>query len=139
MHGILVDADFDEPLINYRQKGNKAEYIGMDQVEGTAVYKVKVTLANGDLRTYFLDTDSYVPIRMEEKRFIRGSEQETETNLGDYKPVAGWYMPFSIESGPKGQDKSPVVFTRIEVNVPLDDARFVKPVVATKPSAPERI
>jgi hypothetical protein len=36
MHGILLDADFDEPLIDYRSKGNKAELVGMDQVEGTA-------------------------------------------------------------------------------------------------------
>ena len=138
MHGILLDADFDEPLINYSQKGNKVELVGRDQVEGTDVYKLKVSLPNGDVRHYYMDTDSYVPIRMEERRMIRGSEQEFETTLGDYKEVNGWFMPFSIESGPKGQDKATVTYEKIEANVALDDRRFTKPVITTKPASPEK-
>lgn len=136
MHGILVDADFDDPLINYREKGSKAEFIGMDQFEGTDVYKVRVTLSNGDMRDYWLDTDSYVPIRVDDKRMIRGTEQVVETTLGDYKPVNGWYLPFSMESGLKGRDKSKVTLARIDANVPLDDARFAKPPqAAAKPAS----
>lgn len=127
MHSILLDADFDEPLIGYKAKGNKAELVGTEQVEGTDVYKLRLTLPNGDVRNYYMDTDSYVPIRMEETRIIRGAEQQFETTLGDYKPVNGWFLPFSIESGPKGQDKSTVHYDRIEANVPLDDRRFAKP------------
>ena len=138
MHGILLAADFDEPLINYKRKGNKVALVGMDQIEGTDVYKLEVSLPNGDIRHYYMDTDSYVPIRMEEKRIIRGAEQEFETELGDYKQVAGWYMPFSIESGPKGRDKTTVTYDKIEANVVLDDQRFTKPVIATKPAPPER-
>ena len=139
MHGILLDADFDEPLVGYKEKGNKAELVGTDQIEGTEVYKLRLTLPNGDIRHYYMDADSYVPIRMEEKRIVRGAEQEFETTLGDYKPVNGWLMPFSVESGPKGQDKSTVHYERIEANVKLDDTRFAKPVVVTKPASPERI
>lgn len=127
MRSILVDADFDEPLVNYAKKGNKVEFTGMDQIEGTDVYKLKVTLKNGDTRTYYLDSDYYVPIQIDDKRTIRGSEQEIETTLGDYKEVAGWFMPFSIESGPKGQSKGKITFQRIEPNVTLDDSRFHKP------------
>ena len=127
MHGILLDSDFDEPLVNYRAKGNKAELVGTDQIEGTDVYKLKLTLPNGDIRHYYMDADSYVPIRMDEKRIIRGAEQEFETTMGDYKTVNGWVMPFSIESGPKGQDKSTVRYEKIEANVALDDRRFAKP------------
>ena len=129
MHGILLDADFDEPLVNYKAKGNRAELIGRDQIEGTDVYKLRVTLPNGDIRHYYMDTDSYVPIHMDEKRIIRGAEQEYETTFGDYKAVNGWLMPFSIESGAKGQGKSTVHYDKIEANVPLDDRRFTKPVV----------
>jgi hypothetical protein len=128
MRSILVDADFDEPLVNYKQKGNKVELAGMDQVEGTDVYKLKVTLKNGDTRTYYLDTDYFVPIKVDDKRTIRGSDQEFETTLGDYKEVAGWFIPFSIETGRKGdQNKAKFTWEKIEANVPLDDARFHKP------------
>lgn len=132
MHSILLDSDFDEPLVGYKEKGNRAELVGLDQIEGTDVYKLRLTLPNGDVRHYYMDTDSYVPIRMEEKRIIRGAEQEFETTLGDYKAVNGWFMPFSIETGPKGQDKATVKYEKIEANVSLDDKRFAKPVVAPK-------
>lgn len=136
MRGIVEDADFDEPLVNYREKGNKVELVGTDQIEGTDVYKVRVTLKSGDVRTYYMDTDYFVPIKMDEKRTIRGTEQEIETTLGDYKEVAGWFMPFSIESGFKGQEKGKVTYERIDANVPIEDSRFVKPVVGAPPPPP---
>jgi len=80
---IVEDSDFDEPLINYKAKGNKVELVGMDQVEGTDVYKLKVTLKSGDTRYYYMDTDSYVPIKDESRRSIRGTLQDSETRLGD--------------------------------------------------------
>ena len=135
MKQIVEDADFDEPLVNYQQKGNKVEFLGTEQVEGTDVFKLKVTLASGDVRYYYLDTDYYVPIKIEMKRMIRGAEQEFETSLGDYKEVAGWYLPYSIETGPKGsQEQQKITFTKIDANVPLDDRRFEKP--AAPVSAP---
>jgi len=128
MKQIVEDADFDEALVNYRQKGNKVELAGTEQVEGTDVYKLKVTLASGDLRYYYMDTDYYVPIKIDIKRMIRGAEQEFETTLGDYKAVAGWYLPYSIETTRKGsEDTQKITFDRIEANVPVDDGRFAKP------------
>jgi hypothetical protein len=128
MKQIVEDADFDEALVNYRQKGNKVEFAGTEQVEGTDVYKLKVTLASGDLRYYYMDTDYYVPIKIDIKRMIRGTEQEFETTLGDYKAVAGWYLPYSIETTRKGsEDTQKITFDKIEANVPVDDGRFAKP------------
>ena len=128
MKQIVEDADFDEALVNYRQKGNKVEFAGTEQVEGTDVYKLKVTLASGDLRYYYMDTDYYVPIKIDIKRMIRGAEQEFETTLGDYKAVAGWYLPYSIETTRKGsEDSQKITFEKIEANVPVDDGRFAKP------------
>jgi hypothetical protein len=128
MKEIVEDADFDEPLVNYRQKGNKVEFVGTEQIEGTDVFKLKVTLASSDVRYYYMDTDYYVPIKIEMKRMIRGAEQELETSLGDYKAVAGWYLPYSVETGRKGSDdRQKITFERIEANVPIADARFAKP------------
>jgi hypothetical protein len=134
MKGIQEDADFDGPLVNYQQKGNKVEFVGAEPVEGTDAFKLKVTLKNGDVRYYFMDTDYYVPIKIESKRMVRGAEREFETTLGDYKEVAGVYLPHSIESGLKGNpNKSQVTFEKIEANVALDDGRFKQPAVPAKP------
>jgi len=128
MKSIIEDADFDEPLVNYQQKGNKVELVGMEQVEGTDAVKLKVTLASGDVRYYYLDTDYYVPIKIDMKRMIRGAEQEFETSLGDYKEVAGWYLPHAIETGVKGSpNKQKITFEKIEANVAIEDSRFLRP------------
>ncbi|HYT83073.1 MAG TPA: hypothetical protein VEK86_06460 [Gemmatimonadales bacterium] len=128
MKSIVEDADFDEPLVNYQQKGNKVELVGMEQVEGTDAVKLKVTLASGDVRYYYLDTDYYVPIKIDMKRMIRGAEQEFETSLGDYKEVAGWYLPHAIETGVKGSpNKQKITFEKIEANVAIEDSRFLRP------------
>ena len=80
MKSIVEDSDFDGPLVNYASKGNKVEYVGVDPVQGDDTYKLKVTLKNGDVQYYYMDTDYYVPIKIETKRFIRGEERESETD-----------------------------------------------------------
>lgn len=128
MKAIVEDADFDQPLVNYQQKGNTVELVGRAQVEGTDTYKLKLTLQNGDTRYYYMDADYYVPIKIDMKRMIRGTEQELETSLGDYKEVAGWYLPYSVESNVKGSpDKQKTTYEKIEANPAIDDRRFEKP------------
>ena len=135
LRGIVEDADFDEPIVNYQQKGNKVEYLGTDQFEGTDVYKLKATLANGDSYTYFLDADYCVPIKVEVRRMIRGEEQSYETVLGNYKAVNGWYLPFSFESRPiGGSEGGKVTLDSVEVNVPIDDSRFARPAAPGAPA-----
>lgn len=133
MKQIVEDSDFDGPLVNYQQKKNKIEFVGMEPVEGTDAFKLKVTLANGDVRYYYMDTDYYVPIKIDTKRMIRGAEREYETSLGDYKEVAGWYLPHSVEVNAKGsQNKQKVTYEKIEANVPIDDSRFHIPAIPAK-------
>jgi len=128
LKAIIESSDFDGPLVNYKQKGNKIEYVGTDEVEGTDVYKLKVTLSNGEVRYFYMDTDYYVPIKVETKRIILGAEVEFETIYGDYKEVAGWYLQHSVEIGPKGsQFKQKVTYEKIEANVSIDDKRFSMP------------
>ena len=72
-----------------------------------------------------MDTDYFVPIKIETKRMIRGAERESETSLGDYKEVAGRLLPPLLRDGRKGSSsRAKIVFDTIEANVPLDDALF---------------
>ncbi len=132
MKSILEDADFDGPLVDYQAKGYKLEFAGTEKFEGTDTVKLKVTKSSGDTYVYYLDTDYYVPIKVDTKRIVRGAEREYETVLGDYKEVAGWFLPYSIEINVKGsQDKSKTVYELIEANVDLADTRFTMPVTPT--------
>ena len=125
---IIEDSVFDSQLIHYREKGNTVEFAGTEPVEGSDTWKLKVTLKNGDVSYYYIDTEDLVPIKIEFKRMIRGSELELELLPGDYKAVDGWYVPYSCEQGRKGSpQRSTIVFDKIEANVPMDDSLFAKP------------
>ncbi len=137
MRGLLEDAEFEDPLLSYAREGNKLEYLGTDVADGTDVYKLRLTLAsNGDVRTYFIDKDYYLPIKYDVKRVIRGAEREFEVTVGNFKPVNGWYLPYSITIGDKGSpasDRVNYAFTSIEANVALDNALFTEPAAGVSP------
>jgi hypothetical protein len=134
---LQIDADIDGPMVNYKEKGHRAELAGHESVEGTDCYKVKLTLKNGDVRYYFLDADSFLEIKMENQSTIRGAVVFTENFYGDYEQVNGLYFPFALESGQKGsQERAKFTVDKVELNLPLDDPLFSMPVTKaeTKPS-----
>jgi len=126
---LLIDSDFDGPLVDYKEKGNSVEYLGHDIVDGDDALRLKVTLKNGDILYYYLDPDTYLEIRKETQEFIRGSVRENVSDLGSYKAVGGVMYPFSIASGPKNDPSSwqTVSVDKIEVNVPMEQSDFAVP------------
>lgn len=128
LHGLTREADFDGPLVDYKDKGNTIEYLGHDIVDGDDALRLKVTLKNGDIIYYFLDPDTFLEIREEVQEFIRGSVRESVTEMGSYKPVDGVMYPFSISQGSREDPaESTVTVQKVEVNVPIDAADFAVP------------
>ena len=129
-------ADIDGPLVDYKSNGNQVEFQGKEKIEGTDAYKLKVSLKNGAVQTVYIDADSFLEIKEETKRTVRGSEQVVEQSIGDYKEVNGIIFPFAMESGIKGStERQKLTITKIELNVPADDAIFKMPA----PSAPTKV
>jgi len=133
MKSILEDSDFDGPLVDYQAKGYKIESAGTDKFEGTDTINLKITKPNGDVYIYYLDAEFYIPIKIDTRRMVRGAEREYETVLGDYKQVAGWYLPFSIEISVKGnQNRQKTIYDSIEANVEIADKRFSMPMAPAR-------
>jgi hypothetical protein len=125
---LLLDADFDGPLVDYKEKGNTVEFLGHDVVDGDDALRLKVTLKDGDIVYYYLDPDTFLEIRKEVQEFIRGSVRESVTEMGSYKPVKGVMYPFSISQGSKANPaQQSTTIEKIEVNVPIDKADFAVP------------
>src|SRR5205085_8002476 len=82
--------------------GSEVQYLGREDFDGTLAYKLRVRQKDGDEFTYLLDPDTYLEIKVDETRRIRGAQQTTETELGDYEKVAGVYFPMSVESWQQG-------------------------------------
>jgi hypothetical protein len=134
LKGLTIDADIDGPLVDYKEKGHKAELVGHDSVEGTDCYKIKLSLKNGDVRYYFLDTDSFLELKIETQSSIRGTVQYSETYFGDYEEVQGLFYSFAYESGAKGDtNRVKLAVDKVEINLPLGDSIFSMP--TAKPEA----
>jgi hypothetical protein len=131
--GLIEDAEVDGPLVNWKEKGSKVEYLGTEDVDGTEAHKLKVTRKNGDVSYVYLDPDHFLEIRILTQRIERGTQVEVETDLGDYEKVGGVFVPFAVEAGRKGSsDKEKIVIEKGEANVPADDAIFHFPASASK-------
>lgn len=127
---MIEQTDFDGPLVNWQEDGHKVEYEGIDDIEGTETHKLKVTLANGDVRYYFLDSDAFLPIMVTAKVTLQGQKVDMQTTYSDYKEVGGLMLAHSFEQqqvgAPQGQSQ---VFTvdSAELNVEMADDQFSMP------------
>ncbi len=125
---LAEQADIDTGLVDYKAKGETVEYLGTEDMDGTPAYKLRLTETSGDQLTYFIDTDSFMVIRVATKRTLHGHDVIGINDLGDYEQVGGVYFPFQIEqSQPGSTQKTTLSYSKGEANVSADDALFVMP------------
>lgn len=125
---LMEEAEIDGPLVDWKAKGSTVEYLGTEDVDGTSAHKLKVVRKNGDVTFVYLDPDAFLEIRKTTQRVEQGAQVEVETDVGDYEKIAGVFLPFSIESGRKGDpDKQKIVIDKAEPNISVDDATFKFP------------
>lgn len=115
---LILAADIAGPLIDWKAKGSRIEYLGTEDIDGTDAHKLRITFKNGDSRVSFIDPDHFLEIRIEDHQIIRGQEQVNTTDLGEYAMVNGVYFPFE-----QGQNH----IESIEVNTPIDASIFAFP------------
>lgn len=145
-------ADIEGPLFDWSEKGHQLELVGAEKMEGTDVYKLKLTRKNGDVRYHYLDGEYFVTIKQEGKAKIQGQEMEIETAIGDYKqvclatsepvddatPCEGdvLTLPYSIESKPKGAPSGQTIsITSVAINPgDIEDDFFAMPAMEEAPA-----
>jgi hypothetical protein len=126
---LADEALIEGPLLAARTDGSRIAYLGRDDFDGTLAYKLKVTQKDGDEFTYWLDPDTYLEIKIDETRRIRGAEETTETELGDYEKIAGVYFPMSVESWPQGQanQRQRTIIASGAANTNIGESFFAEP------------
>lgn len=125
---VVQQADLDRPLVDYQAKGNQVELVGRDKLDGKEVYKLKVTLKDGQIRYDYIGVASSLELKWEGRVVRNGEDYQAESYFQDYRSVDGLLYPFVIDSSSPGlADVQKVEFEKIELNPPLDDARFEPP------------
>ena len=137
--GLAEDAvDFAGPLVDYKAQGYALEYIGRKDIDGTDAYELRITRANGDLTTVYLDPDYFLEIRSVNRRIEHGVPVETVIDYGDYEEVAGVFLPFSQVSGLKGSsERQKVQYEKGEANIETPGPWFEFPAAHPTNAAPK--
>jgi hypothetical protein len=116
-----------------RAAGQTVELVGKEDVDGKLAYRMKVTRKGGDVATYFLDAEKFLPVKQIMKAAQMGQEMEIEVFPSDYRKVGGVVMAFASESKVNGRTMAQMTIEKADVNLPMDDKLFKMP-VSEKPA-----
>lgn len=127
MKSMKVQADMDGLLWNWKEKGHIVTLEGTEDVEGTSCFKIKIATADGDVYNYFIDSDSYMLIRVNSKITTMGTEVESDTYFSNYMQIEGIAFPGKIENRYNGVQGEVIIVDKVELNKELQASIFDKP------------
>jgi outer membrane lipoprotein-sorting protein len=115
-------------LMFYKKNEAKVELLGSEELEGTPVYKVKMTKKSGDEITYYIDKDSYLLVAERTKaKTGEAAGVEVDEFFSDYKQVGDVIMPHFIEQKANGQSIMKTTINEIKLNLEIDNKVFAFP------------
>jgi len=114
-------ADFGDLFVDYEQKGQKIELIGIEDLDGQKAHKLKITSENGIIRYVYLDANNFLNIK---ESYKSKNEQEfgLEVIFKDFRAIDGVMFPFYHDI--TGEQ---TIIEKIEMNVDIDDSIFKMP------------
>ena len=137
LKNISDESDFDGPLVDYKAKGHQIELAEKEKLDDKLVYRVKLTNKNGGARFYFIDATTFLVLKWEGTQKTEEQELPWESFSSDFREVQGLKYAFRIDQGSPGtQFKQTLTTEKIEIDPPIDDSRFAKPVPPVAPAAP---
>lgn len=127
LKAVKVQADYEGMLWNWKDKGYVATLEANEEVEGADCYVVKVVSKDGDEYSTYIETESYVGIKMKSKVTVQGNEVVSETLMSNYQEGDGFIFPGKVETKVNGQLIITIVIDKTVLDVELDSAFFDKP------------
>jgi zinc protease len=122
---LMMDATM-QLLLNPDSFGVKAEYVGVECIDSTDCYILKLTLPSGIRWFQYYNTQTDLKFKETKEIQTKQGLFEQETYFSDYKEVKGLKFPFTIKQY-LGLQEIDLTVTRIEINTGLDDSIFELP------------
>lgn len=130
IRGEKLGADPQGLLFNYKEKGSTVEYLGTDDMDGTDVYKLRLTTNTGDMVYYYIDAENYYILKEVRRVKLKDKEEKSYFTFSDFRKTDfGVVLPFSVQRVDENgvEQGGPVNFNKVEVNGNIDVALFDKP------------
>ncbi len=116
----LDDLDIQDAFVDYKAKGSTVESLGKDEEDGNEYFKIKMTSKNGNDKTYFIDTKTYLVYKVESIVKQQGQEVKSAVKYLDYKTLDfGIKMAFKQDQG-----QMMMVNNKITINPTIDASIF---------------
>ncbi len=126
LESILSQTEFENPLWNYIEKGNKLELIGQSE-DGSADH-LRMNTSDGDKLDFFISRSSHLITSIRSKQVMGGAETEIEVVLQDYKNVKGIPMAQRVVTKMNGEVVTTIQIEKVEFNKQIESNLFEKPV-----------
>lgn len=120
---IRQESDFDTPLLDFGARGFSVELAGTETVDGRRQHHLRVSRSGVTLDCYLDEATG-----LEARTVNRTPMGELTQEFLNYKDVQGLQMPFTVRTLQNGVRVAEITFDTIDVNAPLDDGLFKKPV-----------
>jgi outer membrane lipoprotein-sorting protein len=129
MESAAEQEQLDGYLIDHEAKGIKVEFQGVESVEGHTAYKLKVTMKNDQVRHLWVDTQSFLEVKIEGiPRRLDGKMHKVEVYYRDYRSTGGLMIPFVRETVVENVVPSRKInIEKVDLNPKLEDSAFAKP------------
>jgi hypothetical protein len=121
MRGVEFDV-----ITRWREFYEKAECVGVENVNEKPAYKVVITPKEGDPETWYLDKESGLTIRVDITVQSPMGEVPVQSFHSDYREVDGIRMPHKVEATVMGQARV-MTIESVEHNSEIPDDRFALP------------
>ena len=128
LQAAIDQADVEGLLVAARKKGATLSLVGREPVAGREAYRIRVTPKAGPSQDQWLDAETYLLVRTEAMREVRGRSVLMETTYGDHRTVGGLVIPHAIDVGARdrpGQVR--IIVETVDINPRIDDGRFKAP------------
>jgi hypothetical protein len=114
------ELDIQDAFVDYKSKGSTVEFLGKDEEDGNEYFKIKMTSKNGNDKTYFFDTKTYLVYKIESIVKQEGQEVKSAVKYLDYQTIDfGIKMAFKQDQG-----QMMMVNKKITINPAIDASIF---------------
>ena len=125
---VMKNAQFPNPLLNYKAIGATVELAGKEKVGDRDAYVLIGKPKTGPAVRYYIDAETYLPVKTVVKVMVPqlGTELEQTSETSDFKDVDAVKVPFRITTTTSIQTVV-VTVNQVEHNKQIDRSLFSKP------------
>jgi hypothetical protein len=134
---VADQLDLEGPLLGAAAKGTVVTFEGVDTVRDRPAYKLTLKMKSGVIRHAWVDTETFLDVKLEGERQIGDRVWPVETLFDDFRKVGSVQVPYQIETAVGGvHSMESVKLVKVLLNAPLDDSLFTLPRAPVPPATP---